>query len=61
MGTASFQFLAFALTVLLVFNLSRRLMWRQVTLAFANLAFLVFFSKQFVAWLLFSASLYLVT
>jgi len=44
MAAASFQFLAFALGVIVVFNLGRSAAWRQIVLLLASFAFLAFFS-----------------
>ncbi len=51
MGSASFQFLAYALAVAIVFNCGRSLIWRQSLLLAANLGFLAFFSLNLVAFL----------
>lgn len=50
MGTASFEFLGFALCVIIIFNLSRAVSWRQMVLLTASLVFLSFFSHNPVAW-----------
>jgi D-alanyl-lipoteichoic acid acyltransferase DltB (MBOAT superfamily) len=51
MGNASFAFLAFALIVIIVFNLSKALPWRQAVLLIASLVFLSFFSHDIGAWI----------
>src|SRR5947209_2310245 len=51
MGTASLQFLGFALIVVIVFNLARSLVWRQAVLLAASVVFLSFFSRSTSAWL----------
>lgn len=51
MGSATLQFLAFALIVIVVFNLRQSVGWRQVVLLLASLAFLSFFSLSLWAWL----------
>jgi len=50
MGTASLEFLLFALVVVVVFNLNIRVSWRQTVLLLANLAFLSFFSSHPTVW-----------
>lgn len=49
MGTASFQFLGFALAVALVFNLRTSVAWRQTILLIASLGFLAFFTRDAAA------------
>lgn len=51
MGSASIQFLLFALAVIVVFNLRRSVSWRQGILLLANLAFLNFFSRNAISFL----------
>ena len=51
MGSASFQFLAYALAVVIVFNCGWSLLWRQSVLLAANLGFFAFFSFHLVAFL----------
>lgn len=51
MGSASFEFLGFALAVAIVFNLGRTVAWRQAVLLIASIAFLAFFSLNPVSWL----------
>src|SRR5690348_1120035 len=52
MGNASLQFLAFALAVVVVFNLGvRSVIWRQSVLLVSSLVFLGFFSTTLLAWL----------
>ena len=50
MAAASFQFLAFALGVIVVFNLGRSAAWRQTVLLLASFTFLAFFSLNPLAW-----------
>jgi D-alanyl-lipoteichoic acid acyltransferase DltB (MBOAT superfamily) len=50
MGTASLKFLGFAFCVVVVFNLSRAVIWRQLVLLAASLIFLGFFSHDPLAW-----------
>ena len=57
MGTASLQFLGFGLAVVIVFNLSRAVVWRQLVLLIANLLFLSFFSHSPTAWIPFAGFL----
>jgi D-alanyl-lipoteichoic acid acyltransferase DltB (MBOAT superfamily) len=57
MGTASFEFLLFALIVIVVFNLNRTVTWRQSTLLIANLVFLSFFSHHPAVWIPFASFL----
>ncbi|MBV9084574.1 MAG: hypothetical protein JOZ62_18015 [Acidobacteriaceae bacterium] len=45
MGSASVQFIGFAIAVVLVFNLHRSVLWRQAVLLIASLVFLSFFSR----------------
>ena len=59
MGTPSFEFLAFALGVVVVFNLSRVLWWRQLSLLAASLVFLSFFSHDAAMWVPFATFLLL--
>ncbi|MBV9302376.1 MAG: hypothetical protein JOY62_03105 [Acidobacteriaceae bacterium] len=51
MGSASFQFLAFALIVVIVHNLGRSVAWRQTILLVASLCFLATFSTNPLAYL----------
>jgi D-alanyl-lipoteichoic acid acyltransferase DltB (MBOAT superfamily) len=51
MGSASLKFLAFGAVVAIVFNLSRRVAWRQAILLLASLSFLLFFSHSPQAFL----------
>src|ERR1700692_1403344 len=46
MGTASLQFLSYALVVALVFNVNRSVAWRQFILLAASLIFLGFFTPD---------------
>jgi len=57
MGTASFEFLLFALLVVAVFNVNRSVTWRQATLLIANFVFLSFFSHQPGVWIPFAGFL----
>jgi D-alanyl-lipoteichoic acid acyltransferase DltB (MBOAT superfamily) len=57
MGTASFEFLGFALCVVIVFNLLTAVAWRQFVLLAASLVFLTFFSTSPLAWVPFAAFL----
>jgi D-alanyl-lipoteichoic acid acyltransferase DltB (MBOAT superfamily) len=57
MGTASFEFLGFALCVVIVFNLFGAVAWRQFILLAASLVFLTFFSTSLLAWVPFTAFL----
>jgi D-alanyl-lipoteichoic acid acyltransferase DltB (MBOAT superfamily) len=50
LGTASLQFLAYACAAAIVFNLSRKLAWRQGVLLLASLGFLGFFSHDIRAF-----------
>ena len=50
MAAASFQFLAFALGVIVVFNVGRSAAWRQIVLLLASVTFLGFFSLNPLAW-----------
>jgi alginate O-acetyltransferase complex protein AlgI len=50
-GSASPQFLAYAFAVILVFNISRSVAWRQFALLAASVGFLGFFSLQPLAFL----------
>jgi alginate O-acetyltransferase complex protein AlgI len=50
-GSASFQFLAYAFAVIIVSNLSRAVIWRQAVLLAASVGFLGFFSLQAKAFL----------
>lgn len=59
MGSTSFQFLGFALVVVLVYNLHRSAMWRQTVLLTANLLFLASFSQGRWSFLPFAAFLIL--
>ena len=51
MGTASLQFLAYSFAVILVFNLSRSVGWRQFVLLAASIGFLLCFSHHAVEFL----------
>jgi len=51
MGTASLEFLLFALAAVALSNLSKALLWRQTVLLLASLAFLSFFSHDPAAWI----------
>ncbi len=51
MGSASLQFLGFALAVVVVFNLGRSVWWRQMILLAASLGFLAFFTPTLTALL----------
>jgi alginate O-acetyltransferase complex protein AlgI len=51
MGSASLQFIGFAVLVILIFNISRSVSWRQAVLFIANIAFLLCFSLDPVAWI----------
>ncbi len=51
MDSASLQFLAFAVAVVLVFNLSRAVAWRQSVLLAASIGFLGFFSRRPAAFI----------
>jgi alginate O-acetyltransferase complex protein AlgI len=51
MGSASFQFLGFAILVVLIFNINPSVTWRQTVLLLASLVFLAFFSLNPVAYL----------
>ncbi|MDQ2773930.1 MAG: hypothetical protein M3Y57_03225 [Acidobacteriota bacterium] len=51
MGSASLEFLGFALAVVIVFNLGRSVAWRQAILLIASICFLGFFSLNPVSWL----------
>jgi D-alanyl-lipoteichoic acid acyltransferase DltB (MBOAT superfamily) len=57
MGTASFEFLGYALCVIIIFNLSRAVSWRQLVLLAASLVFLSFFSRSPAAWIPFAGFL----
>ena len=46
LGTASLQFLAYALVVVIVFNLRPSVAWRQFVLVAASIVFLSFFSHR---------------
>lgn len=59
MGSTSFQFLGFALVVVLVYNLHRSAMWRQTVLLTANLLFLASFSQGRWSFVPFAAFLIL--
>jgi D-alanyl-lipoteichoic acid acyltransferase DltB (MBOAT superfamily) len=50
MGTASFQFLGFALIIVVIFNLRQSVGWRQIILLAASLVFLSFFSRNPLTW-----------
>jgi len=50
-GTASLQFLAYSFAVILVFNLSRSVAWRQFALLAASIGFLLCFSHHAVEFL----------
>ena len=51
MGSASLEFLGFALAVVIVFNLGQSVAWRQAVLLIASISFLLFFSLNPVSWL----------
>jgi alginate O-acetyltransferase complex protein AlgI len=51
MGTPSFEFLAFSLIVVLIFNMFKFVWWRQLVLLAASLIFLSFFSQNVVMWI----------
>ena len=51
MGSASFQFLAYALGTVIVFNFSRSIAWRNFVLLAASIGFLGFFSFRPLAFL----------
>lgn len=55
MASTSFQFLGFALAVVLVYNLHRSAAWRQIVLLAANLLFLASFSQGRWSYLPFAA------
>lgn len=57
MGSASFAFVGFSLLVVLVFNLSRALAWRQAILLLASLCFLATFSHSWLAFVPFACFL----
>jgi len=57
MGSASFEFIGFAILVIAVFNINKSVMWRQAVLLAANLLFLSFFSRQPAVWLPFAGFL----
>ena len=46
MGSASFQFLAYAFAVVVVFNVSRSVTWKKLVLLAASLVFLGFFAPR---------------
>jgi D-alanyl-lipoteichoic acid acyltransferase DltB (MBOAT superfamily) len=50
-GLASFQFLAYSLGIVIVFNLSRSVSWRKFVLLAASVGFLAFFSLRPMAFL----------
>lgn len=51
MGSASFEFLGFALVVVAVFNLHHSVAWRQSILLISSVVFLGFFSLNPVSWM----------
>ncbi len=51
MNAASLQFLSFGLVVALLYNMSRRVPWRQAVLLIANLCFLATFATAVSAWM----------
>lgn len=51
MNVASLQFLSFGLVVAVLYNLSRRVPWRQTVLLIANLCFLATFATRVSAWI----------
>ncbi len=51
MGTASLEFLVFALAAVALSNLSKAVLWRQSVLLLFSLAFLSFFSHDPAAWI----------
>jgi alginate O-acetyltransferase complex protein AlgI len=51
MAAASFQFLAFAFAVIVVFNCGRSVVWRQTVLLCASLVFLAYVSLNPLAWM----------
>lgn len=51
MGSASFELLAYAAVVVIVFNVSKSIAWRQSVLLAASIAFLGFFSLHPLAFL----------
>ncbi len=51
MGSASFEFLGFSLSVALIYNLRQSVPWRQTVLLLASLIFLAFFSFNPISWL----------
>jgi D-alanyl-lipoteichoic acid acyltransferase DltB (MBOAT superfamily) len=51
LGTASLSFLAYAFAVVIAFNLSASVVWRQFVLLVASLGFLGFFSHHFAAFI----------
>lgn len=57
MGSASFEFLGFALCVIIVFNLRKSVGWRQLVLLAASLIFLSFFSRNPLVWIPFACFL----
>jgi len=57
MGTASFEFLLFALLTVVVFNLNGNIKWRQFTLLIANVVFLSFCSGHAAVWVPFAGFL----
>jgi D-alanyl-lipoteichoic acid acyltransferase DltB (MBOAT superfamily) len=57
MGSASFQFLGFAVVLIALFNLNGSRFWRQSVLLAANLIFLSFFSHHPGVWLPFAGFL----
>ncbi len=57
MGSASLEFLGFSLLVVIIYNLSRAVRWRQLVLLVASLAFLGFFSLNPISWVPFAAFL----
>jgi D-alanyl-lipoteichoic acid acyltransferase DltB (MBOAT superfamily) len=51
LGSASFQFLAYAFGIVIVFNLSRSVAWRKFVLLASSIGFLAFFSLRPSAFL----------
>lgn len=59
MGSSSFQFLSFALIVVVVYNLIRSTLWRQLVLLAASLYFLSTFTPSVAAYIPFTVFLVL--
>jgi D-alanyl-lipoteichoic acid acyltransferase DltB (MBOAT superfamily) len=55
MNVASTPFLDYGLAVCIVYNLNRRLSWRQAVLLIANIGFLTTFSNSPLSWVPFAA------